>query len=60
MTLEAWRACTDVVPDVMCNFSETPSVYYLLAEDYMAEKGKDHAEIIQKKRVLYHIAHSIT
>ena len=56
-TLEAWRAYgDDCLPDgVEADISDTLSVFYELAQQYMQEKNKDYTKIVQKKRVLYHI-----
>ncbi|GCE09227.1 hypothetical protein KDAU_65560 [Dictyobacter aurantiacus] len=59
-TFEAWRAHSDDRPDadISADFSDTLSVYYRLAEEYMRLRQKDFTETVRKKRVLYHIADS--
>ncbi|GCE27896.1 hypothetical protein KDA_33800 [Dictyobacter alpinus] len=60
-TFEAWRAHSDdkLPADVEADFSDTLSVYYRLAEEYMQQRKKDYSKIVRKKRVLYHIAESV-
>ena len=61
-TFEAWRAHSDdrLDADISADFSDTLSVYYRLAEEYMRQRQKDFAETVRKKRVLYHIVESVS